>query len=74
MDKYLSKNPVTFVTLHDSAQKLVAAADVATMPTSFLVDRTGKICFVHTGFDPDKTKAEYIQQIESLLKQTVPQP
>ena len=44
------------------------------MPTSFLVDRTGKIRFVHTGFDPDKTKAEYIQQIESLLKQTVPQP
>ena len=74
MGKYLSKNPVAFVTLHDSAQKLVAAADVATMPTSFLVDRTGKIRFVHTGFEPDKTKAEYVQQIESLLKQPVPQP
>lgn len=68
MDKYLSKTPVSFTTLHDSAQKLVAAADVATMPTSFLVDRTGKIRFVHTGFEGDKTKAEYVRQIDSLLK------
>lgn len=74
MTKYLSKNPVAFATLHDSAQKLVAAADVATMPTSFLIDRTGKIRFVHTGFEPDKTKSEYIQQIDSLLKQPAPKP
>lgn len=74
MTKYLSKNPVAFTTLHDSAQKLVAAADVATMPTSFLIDRTGKIRFVHTGFEPDKTKSEYIRQIDSLLKETPPKP
>lgn len=74
MTKYLSKNPVAFTTLHDSAQKLVAAADVATMPTSFLVDRTGKIRFVHTGFEPDRTKSEYIRQIDSLLKETPPKP
>jgi len=68
MEKYLKKNPVSFVTLHDSSQKLVAAADVATMPTSFLIDRTGKIRFVHTGFEGAKTKADYAKQIESLLK------
>lgn len=68
MEKYLKKSPVSFTTLHDSSQKLVTAADVATMPTSFLVDRMGKIRFVHTGFEGDKTKAEYVQQITSLLK------
>ncbi len=74
MTKYLSKNPVAFTTLHDSAQKLVAVADVATMPTSFLIDRTGKIRFVHTGFEPDKTKSEYIRQIGSLVKENSSKP
>ncbi len=74
MEKHLAKNPVGFVTLHDSAQKVVAAADVATMPTSFLIDRTGKIRYVHTGFEPDKSKAEYAKQIDSLLKENAPKP
>jgi thiol-disulfide isomerase/thioredoxin len=74
MEKHLAKNPVGFVTLHDSAQKVVAAADVATMPTSFLIDRSGKIRYVHTGFEPDRSKAEYAKQIDSLLKENSPKP
>lgn len=50
MQSFLAKNPVGFPVVRDAAQKLVAAADVKTMPTSFLVDRQGVIRVVHNGF------------------------
>jgi thiol-disulfide isomerase/thioredoxin len=68
MEKFLKKTPVTFSVVRDGQQKLVAAADVATMPTSFLIDREGKIRFTHVGFEGDKTRVEYEKQIEELLK------
>ena len=43
--------------VRDAQHKLVAAADIRAMPTSFLIDRSGKIRFVHAGFDRDKTRA-----------------
>jgi len=53
--------------MHDAAQKLVAEAGIATMPSSFLVDQTGKVRFAHAGFHGEETKKEYQQEIESLL-------
>ena len=38
------------------------------MPGSFLIDRAGKVRFVHTGYKGDETKKKYEQEIESLLK------
>ena len=37
------------------------------MPTSYLLDRTGKVRFVHIGFHGDRTENELRRQIESLL-------
>ena len=67
MEKFLKQYPVTFAVVRDAAHKLVAAADVATMPTSFLVDRTGKVRFVHTGFHGEATRKLYEKEIELLL-------
>ncbi|MEO7932710.1 MAG: TlpA disulfide reductase family protein [Chthoniobacterales bacterium] len=50
MQTFLKNNPVTFPVVHDSSHKLVAVADVATMPTSFIIDRHGVIHQVHHGF------------------------
>jgi cytochrome c biogenesis protein CcmG, thiol:disulfide interchange protein DsbE len=50
MAKFLKKNPVTFPVVRDAGQKLVAAANVSTMPTSLLIDRKGVIRKVHSGF------------------------
>ena len=50
MESFLAKNAVGFPVVRDASQKLVAAADVKTMPTSFLVDRQGVIRVVHSGF------------------------
>ncbi len=67
MEKFLKKNNATFTIVRDAAQKLVAAASVETMPTSFLLDAEGRVRFIHSGFHGDQTKAKYVSEIESLL-------
>jgi thiol-disulfide isomerase/thioredoxin len=70
MEAFLKKNPVSFTVVRDANQKLVATAEPETMPTSFVIDRTGKVRFLHNGFHGSATRKEYIEQIESLLKAT----
>jgi thiol-disulfide isomerase/thioredoxin len=69
MQKFLKEHPVSFAVLRDPAHKLVEMADVQSMPSSFVVDRAGKVRFIHTGFRGEKTIAEYKTQIESLLQE-----
>jgi thiol-disulfide isomerase/thioredoxin len=68
MDKFLAKHSVSFCVVRDSGQKLVAVVSPETMPTSFILDGDGKVRFLHNGFHGDKTKKEYVSEIESLLK------
>ena len=68
MEAFLKKNAVNFAVLRDAAQKLVERAGVATMPTSFLIDRDGKVRFLHNGFRGAETKKKYDEEIQSLLK------
>lgn len=68
MEAFLKKNAATFVVLRDPHQKLVEKTGIATMPSSFLIDREGKVRFTHTGFRGAETKKKYEEEIESLLK------
>jgi thiol-disulfide isomerase/thioredoxin len=68
MEAFLKKNTASFAVLRDAAQKLVAQVDVATMPSSFVIDQEGRVRFVHTGFHGEQSKKKYEQEIESLLK------
>ena len=68
MEKFLTKHPVTFTVVRDGSQKLVAAVEPETMPTSFILDGEGKVRFLHTGFHSEETRKQYISEIESLLK------
>ena len=68
MVDFLKSHAVTFTVVRDAAQKLVAQSGIATMPSSFLIDRSGKVRFQHTGFHGNDTKKQYQQEIESLLK------
>ena len=56
-----------FATLHDREQKLVKQVVVPTMPTSYLLDRTGKVRFVHDGFHGDATDKLLRHEIDTLL-------
>jgi hypothetical protein len=40
------------------------------MPTSLIIDREGKVRFLHSGFHGATTRKEYVEEIESLLKAT----
>jgi thiol-disulfide isomerase/thioredoxin len=68
MDKFLEKHPVSFTVVRDAGQKLVAVAEPATMPTSFILDAEGKVRFLHNGFHGEDTRKEYVTEIDSLLK------
>jgi thiol-disulfide isomerase/thioredoxin len=68
MEAFLKKNAVTFALLRDANQKLVERAGVATMPTSFLIDKDGRVRFLHNGFRGAETKKKYDEEIQSLLK------
>ena len=68
MEKFLAKHPVSLTVVRDAQQKLVATVEPPTMPTSFILDATGKVKFIHAGFHGDESRNQYITEIESLLK------
>jgi peroxiredoxin len=70
MEAFLKKRPVSFSVVRDAGQKLVKTVGPSTMPSSYLIDRDGKVRFVHHGFHKDTTRKEYESEIESLLKTT----
>lgn len=65
---FLKKNAVPFMAVRDAKGTLAEKLDIQSIPTSFLLDRSGKILLVHSGYDGDATKKEYIHAIESALK------
>ena len=67
MENFLKEHRVTFSVVRDAAQKLVEKAGVSTMPSSFLLDKNGKVVFAHSGFHGSETKKQYEHEIESLL-------
>lgn len=68
MEEFLKEHPVTFNVVRDANKKLVAAVNIASMPTSFILDRDGKVHSIHRGFHGIETRKKYIKEIEELLK------
>ena len=68
MEQFLKSTPAQFTVVRDTEQKLVATLEVESMPTSFLIDASGRIRFVHVGYLGDETKKAYTREIEELLK------
>ena len=67
MDGFLKKRPVTFPIVRDAKQKLVAKANVGSMPTSLILDRSGRERFRHNGFHGEKTIAALRKHFDTLL-------
>ena len=68
MKVFLEKHPVTFFVVRDGSNALVKRVKIPAMPTSFILDQSGKVRFVHRGFRGKETKEEYVTQISELLK------
>ena len=64
---FLKKLPVTFTVVHDSEKQVAKQFAPPTMPSSYIIDRSGKVRHVHAGYkasDAAKIEAE----IKALLK------
>jgi thiol-disulfide isomerase/thioredoxin len=68
MEAFLKKNPLPGVVLHDAKGRLAEALSVEKMPTSFLVGADGKVRAVHSGFDGESTRRQYLTEVEAALK------
>jgi thiol-disulfide isomerase/thioredoxin len=68
MERFLKDIPASFAVSRDAQQQLVAAVEVETMPTSFLLDASGRVRFTHVGYLGDETEKQYVHEIEELLK------
>ena len=68
---FVKKLAPPFAAVHDREQKLVQQVVVPTMPTSYLVDRTGKVRFVHEGFHGDATDRQLRREIALLLAEKI---
>jgi thiol-disulfide isomerase/thioredoxin len=68
MEAFLKKNPVPFAVVHDAKGRLAEAAGIEKMPTSFLIGADGKVRAVHSGFEGETTRKEYLTEIEAALQ------
>lgn len=68
-DRFLAQNPANFTIAFDEAGTTPSAYAVKGMPSSYLIDGTGKIVYVERGFT-DENKAQIEQRIASLVGKT----
>ena len=67
-DGYLKTTPVTYPILLDRDNKVSALYDVSAMPSSVIVDRKGRVRYVHHGYKPGDEN-EFLSQIRTLVKE-----
>ncbi len=67
-DTFLSNNPVDFPVLYDVTSKVSELYNVDAMPTTVIVDRDGKMRYLHRGYKPGYEDI-YRKQIKALLRE-----
>ena len=70
-DAFLKKTVVGFRIEYDPQGTIAQKFEVQAMPTSFLIDRSGKVRASHQGFR-EKQRAEREAEIQQLLKEHAP--
>jgi len=63
-DDFLAHHPATFAIAYDPGGKVADAFHVKGMPSTFLIDRDGKLLHDHIGFDTRKAG-----QLEALIQE-----
>jgi len=65
---FLKTTPVSFPILFDTDSKVSTLYDVAGMPSTVIVDRKGKVRYVHRSYNPGD-ESEYMNQIRTLMRE-----
>ena len=67
-DDWLKATPVTFPILYDKESKVSKLYEVAGMPSTVIIDRSGKLRVLHRGYKPGDEN-EYLDSIRSLIRE-----
>ena len=70
-DRFLADRPHTLTVLFDPNGGSATAFGLGGMPSSFVVDREGRVRFAHTGYTP-ATLEDYRREVLSLLRESEP--
>jgi thiol-disulfide isomerase/thioredoxin len=71
---FVARHKPGFAALGDPAHALVAAVQVPTMPTCYVLDRGGTVRFMHAGFRAGETERALRGEIGMLLAEKPPAP
>jgi peroxiredoxin len=67
-NEWLKQTPVSFPILYDKDSKVSKLYDVAGMPSTVLIDRSGKLRMLHRGYKSGDEN-EYLDSIRSLIRE-----
>jgi peroxiredoxin len=67
-DDWLKATPVTFPILYDKESKVSKLYEVAGMPSTVIIDRSGKMRVLHRGYKPGDEN-EYLDSIRTLIRE-----
>jgi peroxiredoxin len=65
---FLKSTPVSFPILFDTESKVSTLYEVSGMPSTVIVDRKGKVRYIHHGYKPGD-ESEYMDQIRTLMRE-----
>jgi peroxiredoxin len=65
---FLKATPVSFPILFDPDSKVSKLYEVSGMPSTVILDRTGKVRYIHHGYKPGE-ESEYLDQIRALVRE-----
>ncbi|MFQ3193606.1 MAG: thiol-disulfide isomerase/thioredoxin [Colwellia sp.] len=65
-DKFLAEIPANFTVFYDPKGKVARQFKLKGMPSSYIIDRSGKVISTHVGFSQSKKK-KYEQELIALL-------
>jgi len=65
-EKIAKKSGVTFPVLIDAGQKVSKTYELEAMPTTVVVDRNGKVRYIHRGYKSGD-EAKYIEVVKQLI-------
>ena len=66
--KIVDKTNVTFPVLIDEGQSVSQLYDLEAMPSTVVVDRDGKVRYVHRGYKPGD-EAKYVEVVKTLIRE-----
>jgi peroxiredoxin len=67
-DDWLRQTPVSFPILFDKDSKVSKLYQVAGMPSTVIIDRTGKVRRLHRGYKPGDEN-EYLDSVRTLVRE-----